>query len=201
MNNAYKIVNYLGKNPGEKYTMHELSKKLNIPYASFYRTIESIKDLLILEKIGKAKVIRLNKKNPIVKAHLIISSDEERKDYLKKYPVINKIYQELNTNDIIVLFGSYAKKTQTEKSDIDLLIINKEGKRTISFTKYEILFKVKINPIFITKNEFKLMLRDNEENVGKQALHNHIVLNNPGAFWECAWNLIRNNTKSNLKNA
>lgn len=190
MDNKHKIINYLGKHPAEKYTMHELSKELDIPYASFYRAIESMKDLLVIEQVGKSKVITLNKKNPIIKAHLIVSSDEERKDYLKEYPSINKIYQELSTEDIVVLFGSYAKKTQTEKSDIDLLIINKDGKKSISFSKYELLFKVKINPIFITPKEFKLMLKDKEENVGKQALYGHIILINPEAFWECVFNGI-----------
>lgn len=187
MDNKHKIVNYLGKNPNNRYTMHELSKELKIPYASFYRTINSIKDLLIIEEIGKSKVIALNKQNKVVKSHLVVSSDEERKDYLKRYPTICKISQELNTGDIVVLFGSYAKTTQTEKSDIDLLIINKDGKKSISFSKYELLFKVRINPIFVTKKEFKLMLKDKEENVGKQALYSHIILNNPEGFWECVF--------------
>lgn len=191
MDNQHKIINYLGKHPGNKCTMHQLSKELKIPYASFYRTISSMKDLLIIEEVGKSKIISLDKQNKVVKSHLVISSDEERKDYLKKYPVIRKIYQELNTKDIIVLFGSYAKKTQTEKSDIDLLIINKEGKKNISFAKYELLFKIKISPIFVTKNEFKSMLKDKEENVGKQALYNHVILINPEGFWECVFNGIQ----------
>jgi predicted nucleotidyltransferase len=188
MDNQHKIINYLGKHPGNKYTMHGLSKELKIPYASFYRTINSIKDLLVIEEVGKSKIIALNKQNKVVKSHLVVSSDEERKDYLKKYPIIRKIYQELNTEDIVVVFGSYAKKTQTEKSDIDLLIINKDGKKGISFSKYELLFKIKINPVFISINEFKLMLKDKEENVGKQALYSHIILNNPDGFWECVFN-------------
>ena len=188
MDTNHKIINHLGKHPNGKYTMHELSRELNIPYASFYRTINSIKDLLIIEEVGKSKIIALDKQNKVVKSHLVVSSDEERKDYLKKYHIIRKIYHELNTKDIIVLFGSYAKKTQTEKSDIDFLIINNNGKKTISFSKYELLFKIKINPIFITKKEFKLMLKDKEENLGKQALYSHIILSNPEGFWECVFN-------------
>ncbi len=190
MDNAQKIINHLGKHPDKKYTMHELSKVLDIPYASFYRTIKSIKDLLVIEEVGKSKIIALNKKNKVVKSHLVISSDEERKEYLREHPIISKIYHELDSEDIVVLFGSYAKKTQTERSDIDLLIINKDGKKSISFSKYELLYRIKINPIFITKKEFKLMLKSKEENVGKQALYNHIILNNPEGFWECVFNGI-----------
>ena len=190
MDNKYKIVNHLGKHPNNKYTMHELSKELKIPYASFYRTINSIKDLLVIEEVGKSKIIALNKSNKVVKAHLVVSSDEERKDYLKKYPPIHKIYQELNTRDIVILFGSYAKGGQNEKSDIDILVINKDGKKSVSFSKYELFYKKRINPIFVRKKEFKEMLKDKEENVGKQALKNHIILNNPEEFWKCILNGI-----------
>ena len=164
--------------------MHELSKLVKIPYASFYRTVQGMGDALFIETVGKSKTMSLNIGNPVMKAHLIISSDEERKEFLQKHPIIKKITSELNTKDIVILFGSYAKGKETEKSDIDLLIMNKGGKKSLSFSKYELLFKKKINPIFITPKEFKAMLKDTEENVGKQALKGHIMLNNPEEFWE-----------------
>ena len=70
MDNQHKIINYLGKHPNKKYTMHGLSKELSLPYASFYRTMSLIKDLLIIEEVGKSKIITLNKQN--VAAHLIM---------------------------------------------------------------------------------------------------------------------------------
>lgn len=190
MDNKLKIINFLGKNLDKSYTMHELSQILNIPYASFYRTIQKMRDLLVIETVGKSKTIKLNLTNTIIKSYLTIASNEETKEYLKKQPIINKITKDLNTKNIVVLFGSYAKGTSTTKSDIDLLMINKEGKKTIPFTKYELLYKKKINPLFITKTEYKKMLKDKEENVGKQALKNHIILNNPEQFWECTLNGI-----------
>lgn len=190
MDNNYKIINFLGKKLGQPYTMHELSKLLKIPYATFYRTVQRMNDLLVIKVVGKSKTIRLNSENPIIKAHLIVSSDEERKEFIKNQPIIKKIESELNTKEIVVLFGSYAKKMQHEKSDIDLLIINKDGSKSISFSKYELLFKKNVNPIFVTKKEFELMLKDKEENVGKQALKSHVILNNPDDFWGCVLNAI-----------
>lgn len=183
MDNKLKIINYLGKNLGERFTMHNLSKRVNIPYASFFRTVQKMGDLLNIEIIGRSKTIFLNTTNPILKAYLAISSDEESKAFLKKQPILKKMASELNTNDMVVLFGSYAKGKETEKSDIDLLVINKDGKKSLSFSKYELLFKKQINPVFITMKEFRAMLHDKEENVGKQALKNHVVLNNPERFW------------------
>ena len=189
MDNKLKIINYLGKNIGKSFTMHELSTLINIPYATFHRTISKMPDLIIKEKAGKATLIKLND-IPIIKPYLAISSEEEKKEFLKKSPLISKISSELEAKDIVILFGSYAKKTENEKSDIDLMIINKDGSKSLSFSKYETLFKKKINPIFITEKEFKQMIKEKEENVGKQALVNHIILNNPERFWELALNGI-----------
>ncbi len=182
MDNKLKILNYLGKHR-KPFTMLELSKAVKVPYATFYRTINQIKDLLTIERVGKAKTLTLNK-SPILKSYLAISSEEEKKEYLKKQPLLSKIVSELNTQDPILLFGSYAKGTQKEASDIDLLILNRKGKKSVSFSKYETLFKKRINPIFVTHKEMKKMLQEKEENVGKQALKDHVILNNPEGFWE-----------------
>ena len=183
MDNKLKIINYLGKQLGKHFTMHELSKFISIPYASFYRTVQGMNDVLEIEVVGKSKTIKLKTSNPIVKAYLTISSDEEKKEFLQRQPIIKKIAGELNSEAVVILFGSYAKGKESEKSDIDLLIINKDGRKSISFSKYELLFKKKINPIFITKKEFELMLKDKEENVGKQALKSNIILSHPEDFW------------------
>jgi len=190
MENKHKIINHLAKHIERGFTMHELSKVLGIPYASFHRTIQRMKDLLMIEKVGKARVVHLNLKSHTVKAHLIIASEEEKKGFLEQQPTIKKIANELDTKNTVVLFGSYAKRKETERSDIDLLIMSKDGKKDISFSKYELLFKKKINPLFITKNEFKKMLKEKEENVGKQALKNNIILNNPEEFWGCVLDAV-----------
>lgn len=191
MDNTLKIINHLGKRIGESFSMHELSKALKIPYASFYRTIQTMPDLIIKDKKGRACFVEVKVGNPIIKSYLAISSEEEKKEFLKNQPIIKKIASELETEDAILLFGSYAKGEHTDRSDIDVMIINKDGRKNISFSKYEILFKKKINPLFITKKEFESMLGDKEENVGKQALKYHIILNNPEKFWGAVLNAVK----------
>ena len=176
--------------------MHGLSKLLRIPYATFFRTISKISDLLLIKPVGRARTLSLNLNNPVLKPYLAISSHEEAKDYLNKNRIIKLLCNELNTEDIILLFGSYADNKQSEKSDIDLLIINRKGTKSVSFSSFELLHKKKVNPIFIREEEFKAMLRNPDENVGKQAKKNHIVLNNPSAFWEIAWKSTGNHSKN-----
>lgn len=191
MDNAHKLIVFLGKNLNQNYTMHQLSQLLKIPYATFYRMLKEMHNLLIVQQVGKAKTIRLNFDYPLIKSHLAISSDEEKREYLQIRPLIKKIATEIDASEVVVLFGSYARGKETEKSDIDLIVINKNGDKSLSFSKYELLFKKKINPIFVTEKEFKLMLKDKEENVSKQVLKNHIILNNPEHFWKMVLNGIR----------
>ncbi|MBU0757088.1 MAG: nucleotidyltransferase domain-containing protein [Nanoarchaeota archaeon] len=184
MDNKFKIILKLGKNPDKKLTMRELSIGTAVPYATFYRTADSMDDLIVKEKIGHSYIVKLNQNNKINTSYLAIASDEEKKEFLAKKPIIKKIENEIQTDDIVLLFGSYAKGKETKISDIDLLIINKLGKKSVSFSKYELLFDKKINPIFVSEIEFKEMMMSTQENVGKQALKNHIILNNPQKFWE-----------------
>jgi predicted nucleotidyltransferase len=141
-----------------------------------------MKKLIDIKQIGKSKVITLGS-NPLLKNYLAISSEEEKQEFIKKNPIITKISKEIE-KDIVLLFGSYAKENATKSSDIDIMVINNDGSRSISFSKYETLFKIEINPIFITKKEFAEMLRNDEGNVGKEVLRNHMVLNGPDKLWE-----------------
>jgi len=183
MDNKDKILLYLAKHPSNKATMRDISLKTKIPYATFYRTLQQMQNLIEREQLGHSTLLTLHKKR-ILPSYLSVASYEEMEDYLKKQPLISKITSELASDDIVLLFGSYASGNQRKGSDIDLLVINRSGKKTMSFSKYELLFNIKINPIFISFREIREMLKDKDENVGRQALQNHILLNNPYLFWE-----------------
>ena len=191
MDNTLKIINHLGKSWPREFTLHELSKTLSIPYATFYSTIQDMNDLVRIRIVGKSKVIGLDVNNKINQSYLAISSEEEKKEYLQKHKTIKIVHDDLNTRDVVLLFGSYAKGEESERSDIDIMVINKKGDKTISFSKQETLLNKEINAIYFTESEFKSMLKDPEENVGKQALKGHIILNNPNRFWELVLDGIR----------
>lgn len=190
MDNKLKIINCLGKNAGTAFTMRELSKKTKIPYATFYRTLKAMADIILKKTAGKAILVQLNRQNPLIRHYLIISSKEEKDDFVRKQPLISKISSELAQGKYsVILFGSYAKGTQTAKSDIDILVVNEKGERKPDFSRYETIFKVRINPIYATPEEFTAMLAETEENVGKQALKNHVVLYNPEMFWNLSYGI------------
>ncbi len=184
MDNKNKLITMLAKNFDKELSLHQLSKESSIPYATLHRTYNENKNLLEEKKIGKSIIIKL-KKSDIVKNYLIVASYEESQEFLKNNILFKKILEGLpKDNYSLILFGSYAEGKQRKLSDIDFLIINKDGKKMLSFSKYETLFKITINPIFVSLNEFQEMLRDKEENIGKQVLRKHIILYNQELFWD-----------------
>jgi len=192
MDNWLKIVNFLGKNINRSFTIRALSLNSGVAYATTYRLIKRFSKYSthLIKTVGRAETISLDPNSKTLINFLAISSQNEKLDYLLKKPLIKSINNKIFDKDIVLLFGSYAKNKETEKSDIDLLIINKKGEKTISFKKEELLFNKKINPIFVSSKEFKEMLKDEEENVGKQALKNHIILRGFNKFWELVLNGI-----------
>lgn len=191
MDNLLRIVYHLGKNFDCVFTMHELAREIHIPYATFYRTIQRHQDLIQLENVGRAKTIRLDLENSIIHAYLAIASYNARKEFLQENKQFQLIDEQIHTDDIVLLFGSYAKGMAREQSDIDIMIINSSGKNTIPFDEAELLLENEINPICFTQDEFEAMLHASEENVGKQAVRAHIVLKNPSRFWTMVTNALR----------
>ena len=186
MDNKYKVVLFLAKK-NDSYTLLELSKQVNIPYTTLLRLINDLRDVTTLTTKGKSKLIEI-KWNDITTSLLVVASFEEKKEFLKKHPLIKKISEQ--THEITLVFGSYAKGTETKNSDIDLMIINTKGDKNVNFHNLELLYDLKINPLFFTKMEFKQMLQDDEENVAKQALKDHILINGFKEFWEETRNAI-----------
>lgn len=191
MDNKQRLLLYLAKNFDREYSILDLSKTLDIPYTTALRSIKRLKKELVMRSIGASTVVSLNVTYELNKASLALASHEEKEEYLQKSSIMSLIVKELRTDDVVLLFGSYAKRTQTEKSDIDLIIINATGKKTLSFRNQELLLNKEINPMFFTEEEFREMIIDKEENVGKQALRTHVVLNNSLKFWELVIHAIQ----------
>ena len=118
MDNKLKILEFLARNQDKKFTMHELSKLVAIPYATLFRELHNIGDLIKKDKVGKATTVQINLENPTVKHYLIIASDKKARDFEEKHPIFKKIRAEIPNNGYsVVLFGSFAKGTQTKTSE------------------------------------------------------------------------------------
>lgn len=200
VNAQNKLLVYLFSNFGFPLTIRKVSLELAIPYMTLSRIIKRLSEqgLVLLQKVGNYRTCQLNLQNPILKHHLIISSEEIAWEYLSKQPLVSILRKTILkypfSTYTALLFGSYAQNKPEKHSDIDLAFISK-NKAIIQKIKKEMphlekLYETEINILAFTPNQFREMLTSKEENVGKQITKNHIVLYNPELFWEVVLNGI-----------
>lgn len=176
INNKLDIVIALIEKPNEQITINRLSQELDIDYKNVYNIVKKFErdNLIFLEKNGNAYNCILNKEvHPII----FEAEFERRNNFLKKksFKVLADKLSKLNFPFIAIIFGSYAKGTETKNSDIDLMVIcednrDKEIQRTIS------LFPQDIHLISLTSEEFRSMANNKEFNVVTEAISNNIIL-------------------------
>lgn len=137
--------------------------------------------IIISEKVGKSILYSLN---------LSSTSTQNYSGFLHEYiswnqkhiplQIIENIKNKIPTKFFaLLLTGSYAKKTQTKKSDLDIVIIcddDADPKKILAQISYESEMSIpKVHPYVFTKKQFLGMLLDDEENYGKEtARHNFI---------------------------
>lgn len=178
METENKIIKYLIENKKEM-TIRELANAVKSDYKIIHTAVNRLikKGILSGKNIGKSVVVSLN--NKLFKEVLQVEF-ERREDILKNKNLkvmLDSIKNNLKTvNFILLLFGSYAKKTFDSKSDIDLMFIvldlriEKEIEQVIS------LLPLKIHHLIFSEKQFIGMKNSHELNVVKEAMKNNIIL-------------------------
>lgn len=188
MDNLLKLIQTLGKNLNNQISIRQLSKESRVPYTTTHRLIKNNREIFAIDQKGNIKLVSLNLKDNIIKNYLILAERKELESFLNKNPEFRVLKKELPQEDYsLILFGSRAEGKQREKSDIDLCIINKNGKRNINLSKFELLFKLEINPIYLKDKEFRQMLKEEEQNIAKEIIKKHIILYGEEYYWDLIW--------------
>jgi len=156
------------------FTLKELENEALLSRGIVHREATRLtKDNFIFEMktVGKEKAYRINMENPYTQKAIELFSIEKIRD--RKNSVILKIWNALESIvsyvlvkklevASIMLFGSHARGMATPRSDIDILIVmisdyeKAQDKLTPIFEKYQKKLKAKINPVYMTaENYFK----------------------------------------------
>ncbi|MFH1478828.1 MAG: nucleotidyltransferase domain-containing protein [Candidatus Omnitrophota bacterium] len=202
-----KVLELFYSDLNAQFTINEIAKKVGISYSYVYKQIEGLKDknVLIIEQRSNRKYCRPNYKNPDVKSNFVKISTKIADDFLKKrdkiFFIIEKLLsvlpQKTDFNLLsIVLFGSLAKGTDSKKSDIDLFILVPSKKKYDEIVEMECValsrgFNAEINPIISEPASLLTMLREKEQNVGKEILKDKIILFGAEKFWELIFEVIK----------
>jgi predicted nucleotidyltransferase len=191
-----QILTFLLEKQQENNTIRGISRKLNKSYTLTYNNISDLekKEFIKKESVPPAQIITLNERAPI---ELFIEIEFKRKErFLKKYPWIRLMLKDIIKNSsnpffILIIFGSYAKSLQNEKSDLDLLMIvqDREEIKLMKNIIQEIYTKIKKSLNIVDIADFKEMLSNPEKlNIGNESKKNHILLYGAEQYY----NIIKN---------
>ncbi|MFH1182398.1 MAG: nucleotidyltransferase domain-containing protein [Candidatus Woesearchaeota archaeon] len=169
---AWKLLFVFGEAPGKAISRKEirsLTKSGNKVVTKFLKVFENF-GIVTIAKIGKAYYYKLNLSNPFVEALLpLLRLEKANLNNLDFFitTVLREFVYELMNAELenilgVILFGSYAKRTYTPNSDIDVAIILKERKSGEELVITEIInslnkrFGKEIQPHYYTKKEFEV---------------------------------------------
>ena len=153
------VLNYLFLNQTREYYLNELAFETGISAATIVRELEKIESLDIITKTkkGHTSYYRINRN--------CIIYEELKRIFLKFELTDDIIEHELRRFDLkfALIYGSFARGTETETSDMDLLIVGNVDKtillRTIS--KLETKIGREINYILWSESEFREKIKQN----------------------------------------
>ncbi len=208
-----EIIRLFMKRPEAEFTVEDIVKqlKLKISRMTVHRHIKGLvkENILLLNKKGYYNQIRINLGNSEVFAMIALLEAIKKNNIISKLPkltqeLLNKLESELSEHHEVhsaIIFGSYAKEKQHPESDLDLLILlndfpvisgNKKqfdkdlrDRVRASIQKVNKLYgePLTINTLIMNVNDYRGMLLDKKENVGKQSFHDHILLKGDIAYW------------------
>lgn len=158
-NNTYRILELFIEFPTKDFSIRGLARELKLSHATILNYINDLHKLSLIKK-----------KEATLYPTYFANTENQKYKFYKKNWLIFKItesglidyLQKEALPSSIILFGSGAKATFTEKSDIDIFVEANESK--LDLTKYEKKLNRKIN----------LLFEQNMNNLSKE-LRNNII--------------------------
>ncbi|MBU0756569.1 MAG: nucleotidyltransferase domain-containing protein [Nanoarchaeota archaeon] len=185
-----QVIQFLIENMNVELNIRDISKSMKIDYKNVHSIVKRLEkeSLVRLESFGNSRRIKL-----ILNLHPLIFEAEynRKKDFLKskdmevmlddfKRAIKSKYY-------VLLLFGSFAKNTQSKKSDIDLMFIVPAGKEEIfekDIRRVVRSLPLPIHPSVFSEIQFYDMKDSKEPNVVHEAIKNNIILYGTETYYE-----------------
>ncbi len=184
-----EIIKLLIENKDKELSINQVAKLLKKDYKNIHNIVTRLSKAKIVElqPFGKSHRVIL-----LIKAHPLIFEAEylRRNEFLKNNDILvmHDSFKGLHSKLFVLLvFGSYAKKTQTKHSDIDLMFIipdagEEKMEREIQTVANMLPLKIHVN--IFNETDFKAMKNSKEITVGSEAIKCNIILNGIEPYYE-----------------
>jgi predicted nucleotidyltransferase len=181
-NNALKILSEFSQDYSKRIYGGQVAKKLKMNQKTVANILNSLEaeNILKYNTEGKNKYYFLNKLNSQIKDILKIVELGRKNLFFEKYPQFKDLFLELEkrTNGLIAIFGSYAKFSSNENSDLDVFVIG----NIKDVEDLEDKYNIKINIVRSTHERFS-----KSDVFIKEVLKNHIILKGIEEYIELTW--------------
>jgi DNA-binding MarR family transcriptional regulator len=185
----YKILKEVYENPGIKVS--ELMRRANVSQKILYQHISELKSVGVIreEIIGIKPQIRAiypELKSENGKLIFALIECQKREEFFSKYKSLKgpffHLIKNLSENTICVVFGSYARFSATRESDLDLLfIVSDERKSKIERLVEEAFVTFgRVSARSINAEEF--VKGKGVDSILKQVIKEHICISNVQKF-------------------
>lgn len=165
-----------------------LSKLTRKDYKTTHTIVKRLEKnkLISLQKFGKSYKVILH---PLAHPFIFEAEYARREEIFqdKNLRVMMDYFQNglKTTLYVLLLFGSYAQKTATKQSDIDLFFIAPDADKEFENRALGIaqLIPLKLHVNVFTESEFLAMKKSKENTVGSEAIKNNIILYGVEAYY------------------
>jgi predicted transcriptional regulator len=177
------IIKYLIEN--KETNINQVSTGLKLDYKNTHNLIKRLEEeeIISIKSFGKASQVTLSQKpHP-----LLFQAEHERRQSLSKDLKMIEEYFSRNLNTkfyVLLLFGSFAKKTHNKNSDIDLLFVipNNASEEEIYRVVGMLPFKLHLN--IFSEKEFLAMKNSKIPTVGSEAIKNNVIMHGIETYYE-----------------
>lgn len=179
------VLNYRARLTGSAIAR---SRKLNQKTVSNYLKSLEGQNFLKSAAEGRNKLYFLNLGDEQLIVNFISAVENARTiEFYQKHILIKEIAAKImqHIKGISLIFGSYAKGTEKEGSDLDILIAGSADEMQID--KIADTYHLEINIKKYALSEFKKALKEDDPLI-KEAIRNHILMQNAQEFVRCVRN-------------
>lgn len=197
MQTKIKIIDVLDKNK-KGIHIRELARSVKTSYNNTVRNINLLEKENVIQKEKEANIIRIKlKDNPLTVAYLKQAHTINFLNLPKKVSnAVKEFLRELEEKPLIALiFGSYAKSTYDQDSDIDILLVFQKiaDQKDIENTAKRISMRTntKISPVYESYTNFKKNFLDKEHEFSDEIRKNIILLTGLELYYDLSWRFYR----------
>ena len=184
------VVRYLIEHTKEELNIRTVAEALRMDYKNTHSIVKRLEQasLIQIERFGQSNRLRLAEKTH----PLIFEAEYQRREEVLKNRnlkvMLNRFREALPSKlFVLLLFGSYARKTQTKHSDIDLMFIvpnGTEARLEKAVDAAARILPLELHCLVFSEKQFMGMLHAKEGNVGKEAAACHVILYGIEGYYE-----------------